>query len=338
MTPSGTISCACWAAEPCQTPSVRVALPLTAAAIGTVQSTRSWPSLRASRRLFSVSDWARKGTVRKTIGPALRGLGVLEALDLRVRDLRDDLLGGLRGPLGLAGADHDLARRPRPAHRQAVAERAGAADDRDGVAHGGEPVYSRARPGLRHRLPRDAARGEKGAGHGRRQRHRRGDRAAARRRRRRGDDRRPQPGGRHGGRRRDLRAGGRARRDRLASAQAAVDSAGGTLDILINNAGTDEFGFFVDMTPERWEKVIAVNLTGVFNCTHAALPGDAGGQLRANRQHRLRGRPRRLQGIGRLLGRQGRRHRLHQGDRPRGRALRDQRQRRSRRARSRRRC
>ena len=27
------------------------------------------------------------------------------------------------------------------------------------------------------------------------------------------------------------------------------------------------------MTPERWEKVIAVNLTGVFNCTHAALPG-----------------------------------------------------------------
>jgi 2-hydroxycyclohexanecarboxyl-CoA dehydrogenase len=59
----------------------------------------------------------------------------------------------------------------------------------------------------------------------------------------------------------------------LASAEAAVDSAGGTIDILINNAGTDEFGFFVDMTPERWEKVIAVNLTGVFNCTHAALPG-----------------------------------------------------------------
>jgi NAD(P)-dependent dehydrogenase (short-subunit alcohol dehydrogenase family) len=26
------------------------------------------------------------------------------------------------------------------------------------------------------------------------------------------------------------------------------------------------------MTPERWEKVIAVNLIGVFNCTHAALP------------------------------------------------------------------
>ena len=59
----------------------------------------------------------------------------------------------------------------------------------------------------------------------------------------------------------------------LASAEAAVDSAGGTIDILVNNAGTAEFGFFVDMTPERWEKVIAVNLYGVFNCTHASLPG-----------------------------------------------------------------
>ena len=59
----------------------------------------------------------------------------------------------------------------------------------------------------------------------------------------------------------------------LASAEAAVDSAGGAIDILINNAGTDEFGFFADMTPERWEKVVAVNLYGVFNCTRAALPG-----------------------------------------------------------------
>jgi 2-hydroxycyclohexanecarboxyl-CoA dehydrogenase len=57
----------------------------------------------------------------------------------------------------------------------------------------------------------------------------------------------------------------------LASAQAAVESAGAPLDILVNNAGTDEFGFFVHTTPEQWEKVIAVNLRGVLNCTHAAL-------------------------------------------------------------------
>ena len=66
MTPSGTISWACWAAEPCQTPSERVALPLTAAASGTVQSTSSWPGSSTSRRLLRFSDWARKGTVRKT--------------------------------------------------------------------------------------------------------------------------------------------------------------------------------------------------------------------------------------------------------------------------------
>ena len=57
----------------------------------------------------------------------------------------------------------------------------------------------------------------------------------------------------------------------LGSAQAAVEEIG-TLDILVNNAGTDEFGFFVHTTPEQWEKVIAVNLRGVLNCTYAALP------------------------------------------------------------------
>lgn len=56
------------------------------------------------------------------------------------------------------------------------------------------------------------------------------------------------------------------------SARAAV-AATGNLDVLVNNAGTDEFGFFVYTSPEQWAKVMAVNLTGVFNCTHAALPG-----------------------------------------------------------------
>ena len=59
----------------------------------------------------------------------------------------------------------------------------------------------------------------------------------------------------------------------LGSAQAAVESAGAPIDILVNNAGTDEFGFFSQTTPEQWQKVIAVNLNGVLNCTFAALPG-----------------------------------------------------------------
>jgi 2-hydroxycyclohexanecarboxyl-CoA dehydrogenase len=58
----------------------------------------------------------------------------------------------------------------------------------------------------------------------------------------------------------------------LDSALAAVKETG-TLDVLVNNAGTDEFGFFTETTPEQWRKVLGVNLDGVLNCTYAALPG-----------------------------------------------------------------
>ncbi len=57
----------------------------------------------------------------------------------------------------------------------------------------------------------------------------------------------------------------------LESARAAIEKAG-KLDILVNNAGTDEFGFFTYTTPEQWQRVLAVNLGGVLNCTHAVLP------------------------------------------------------------------
>jgi 2-hydroxycyclohexanecarboxyl-CoA dehydrogenase len=58
----------------------------------------------------------------------------------------------------------------------------------------------------------------------------------------------------------------------LEAARGAVEAAGG-VDVLVNNAGTDDFGFFADMTPERWERLVAINLYGVFNCTLAVLPG-----------------------------------------------------------------
>src|ERR1700689_960763 len=66
-TPCPTISSACSAAEPCHTPSIRVAFPLTAAASGTVASISSWPGDSASLRLASVSEWLRKGTLRMTV-------------------------------------------------------------------------------------------------------------------------------------------------------------------------------------------------------------------------------------------------------------------------------
>ena len=86
----------------------------------------------------------------------------------------------------------------------------------------------------------------------------------------------------------------------LDSAKAAVEEIE-DLAILVNNAGTDEFGFFPQTTPEQWQRVIDINLNGVLNCTAAALPGMQAGGLRADRQHLQRGGPGRLQGLRRLL-------------------------------------
>jgi len=54
----------------------------------------------------------------------------------------------------------------------------------------------------------------------------------------------------------------------------AVESAlsGRPVDILVNNAGYDSFAWFTDVTPQQWRALIAVNLEGVFACTHAVLP------------------------------------------------------------------
>ena len=47
----------------------------------------------------------------------------------------------------------------------------------------------------------------------------------------------------------------------------------GPFSVLVNNAGTDEFGFFIHTDPALWSRVLAINLTGVIACTHAVLPG-----------------------------------------------------------------
>ncbi len=46
----------------------------------------------------------------------------------------------------------------------------------------------------------------------------------------------------------------------------------GTVDILVNNAGVTADSFLVKMTHEMWDKVININLKGVFNCTKAVAP------------------------------------------------------------------
>jgi 3-oxoacyl-[acyl-carrier protein] reductase len=52
---------------------------------------------------------------------------------------------------------------------------------------------------------------------------------------------------------------------------AAIQKDFGRLDVLVNNAGTIADRTLAKMTKEEWQKVIDVNLTGVFNCTKLAL-------------------------------------------------------------------
>jgi len=46
----------------------------------------------------------------------------------------------------------------------------------------------------------------------------------------------------------------------------------GRIDILVNNAGIYPFKPLVEMKEEDWDRVMGVNLKGVFNCTKAVLP------------------------------------------------------------------
>jgi 2-hydroxycyclohexanecarboxyl-CoA dehydrogenase len=59
-----------------------------------------------------------------------------------------------------------------------------------------------------------------------------------------------------------------------ASVRAAVASAVaelGEIDVLVNNAGTDTFSYFVNSDEQLWDFVLGVNLRGVLAVTHAVL-------------------------------------------------------------------
>ena len=54
---------------------------------------------------------------------------------------------------------------------------------------------------------------------------------------------------------------------------ATVTAELGTPTVLVNNAGVDGFSPFLKITPEVWNRVLEVNLTGTFNCCQLVLPG-----------------------------------------------------------------
>ena len=60
--------------------------------------------------------------------------------------------------------------------------------------------------------------------------------------------------------------------DQVAVAFAETRARFGTLDALVNNAGTAVFKPVVETTADEWRRVLDVNLTGPFLCTQAAVP------------------------------------------------------------------
>jgi 2-hydroxycyclohexanecarboxyl-CoA dehydrogenase len=52
-----------------------------------------------------------------------------------------------------------------------------------------------------------------------------------------------------------------------------VEAELGPVDVLVNNAGYDEFAFFTRTDEGLWDRVLTVNLRGVLAVTHAVLPG-----------------------------------------------------------------
>ncbi len=46
----------------------------------------------------------------------------------------------------------------------------------------------------------------------------------------------------------------------------------GPIEILVTSAGLDAFDRLADITPQKWDRILAVNLTGTFHCIQAAVP------------------------------------------------------------------
>lgn len=60
----------------------------------------------------------------------------------------------------------------------------------------------------------------------------------------------------------------------MAQVKAMVDAAVGKfggIDALVNNVGWDDLKFFMQTTPDFWQKIIQINFVGMLNCTYNVL-------------------------------------------------------------------
>jgi len=63
-----------------------------------------------------------------------------------------------------------------------------------------------------------------------------------------------------------------AERQSVADAFARVRAELGPVSILVTSAGIESFDPLLEITAEKWDRIIAVNLTGTFSCVQAAVP------------------------------------------------------------------
>src|SRR5690242_15538285 len=61
--------------------------------------------------------------------------------------------------------------------------------------------------------------------------------------------------------------------DQIAAMVAEAQAKLGSLDILVNNAGIQFVANVEDFPTDRWDAIIAINMSGVFHGMKAAIPG-----------------------------------------------------------------
>jgi 3-oxoacyl-[acyl-carrier protein] reductase len=61
-------------------------------------------------------------------------------------------------------------------------------------------------------------------------------------------------------------------RDQLQRMKEKLESKGMVPDIVVNNAGISHYGLLSDVTDEDWDRLIAVNLKGMFLCSQLFMP------------------------------------------------------------------